>query len=312
MPVRKDKSGRWHAEVCIDGQRLHRICPKGSGKKDAEKLEAELRRSLERVEYTEDPPLTSIMALYMVHAETLRSSKTAMEHAARLSPFIMGKKASEAQDAVTEMNAKLLGPLKPATLNRSIGTLKKALTLAWENRMIRENYGERIKRHVENNQREVFLTVEQVKAIADKASENVRAAIWIAIYTGMRRGEILKLKPEHISGNLITIPAGNTKTLKMRSVPVIKPLIPWLEYIPLPINFEGLKTGFRRAREEAGMPHVHFHDLRHSTASLLAHSGVDLLTISKILGHSTTRMSERYAHIKADKQKEALERVFGG
>jgi len=60
------------------------------------------------------------------------------------------------------------------------------------------------------------------------------------------------------------------------------------------------------------MEHVHFHDLRHSTASLLAHAGVDLHTISKVLGHSTTKMSERYAHIKVDQQRDALERVFGG
>lgn len=265
----------------------------------------------ERTEFTQDPPLTEIMALYMVHAETLRSEKTAKEHAARLAPYVAGKKASEASDAVNAMQ-RSLSHLKPATLNRSIGTLKKALSLAWDDGMIPINYGEKIKRRAENNQREVFLTIDQVKTIADEASENVRTAIWIAIYTGMRRGEILKLQKSHISGDLITIPAGNTKTLKMRSVPVIEPLKPWLEKIPLPINFEGLKSGFARARLAAGMPHVHFHDLRHSTASMLAHEGVDLHTISKILGHSTTRMSERYAHIKVDKQRDALAKVFGG
>lgn len=311
MPVRKDKEGRWHAEVCIDGQRLHRILPRGAGKKDATDKEKELAKSLEHREFSIDPPLTEVMALYMVHADSLRSAKTAKEHAARLAPYVAGKKASEAGDAVIAMQRGLTD-LKPATLNRSIGTLKKALTIAWEDKLIPINYGERIKRLPENNQREVYLTLKQVEAIANKASEAVRAAIWIAIYTGMRRGEILKLEPGHINDDLITIPAGNTKTLKMRSVPVIEPLKPWLKHIPLPINFEGLKSGFRRAREAAGMPHVHFHDLRHSTASLLANAGEDLHTISKILGHSTTRMSERYSHIKVDKQRSALNKIFGG
>lgn len=192
----------------LQGQRLHRILPRSAGKRDAEKVEAELKASLESIDFTADPPLTQIMALYMVHADTqLRAGKSAKEHARRLALFIERKKASEAKMAVNEMNAKLLGELKPATLNRSIGTLKKALSLAFEADMIPENYGEKIKRHVENNAREVFLTMEQVKAIADKASDNVRAAIWIAIYTGMRRGELLKLQPEHISNGLITIPA---------------------------------------------------------------------------------------------------------
>ncbi len=311
MPIRKDKEGRWHAEVCIDGQRVHRILPKGAGKKDAERKEAELKQQAERVEFTQDPPLVEVMALYMAHAESLRSTKTAQEHAARLAPYIAGKKASEAGDAVIAMQRDR-PDLKPATLNRSIGTLKKALSIAWEDKITPVNYGERIKRLRENNQREVYLTLDQVEAIANEASENVRTAIWIAIYTGMRRGEILKLQKSHISGDLITIPAGNTKTLKMRSVPIIEPLKPWLEKIPLPINFEGLKSGFQRARKAVNMEHVNFHDLRHSTASLLANAGVDLHTISKILGHSTTRMSERYSHIKVDKQRDALNKIFGG
>jgi site-specific recombinase XerD len=57
---------------------------------------------------------------------------------------------------------------------------------------------------------------------------------------------------------------------------------------------------------------VNFHDLRHSTASLLAQAGVDLHTISKILGHTTTKMSERYAHVQVDQQRAALEKIFGG
>lgn len=313
MPIRKDTEGRWHAEVCIDGQRLHRILPRGAGKKDAEAKEAELRKSLERREFTKDPPLTEIMALYMAHSETLRSESTAKYHAARIAPYIDGKVASEATFCATKISLALAAAgYKPATINRSIGTLKKALSLAWSAQIIPVNYGEHIQRLLENNSREVFLTLDQVKAIADHASENVRTAIWIAIYTGMRRGEILKMRPEHITNDLITIPAGNTKTLKMRSIPIIKPLRPWLKRIPLGINFEGLKTGFVRAREAADMKHVTFHDLRHSTASLLAHAGVDLHTISKILGHSTTRMSERYAHIKVDKQRAALDKVFGG
>jgi integrase len=60
----------------------------------------------------------------------------------------------------------------------------------------------------------------------------------------------------------------------------------------MPINFEGLKSGFARARVAAGMRHVHFHDLRHSCATILLKSGADLLTISKILGHSSVKMTE--------------------
>jgi integrase len=55
--------------------------------------------------------------------------------------------------------------------------------------------------------------------------------------------------------------------LRYREVPIVPALRPWLKFLPLAINFEGIKTGFRRAREAAGMNHVHFHDLRHSPPS---------------------------------------------
>lgn len=310
MPIRKDKEGRWHAEVCVDSQRLHRILPKGAGKKDAESTEVELKRSLERREFTNDPPLEEIMALYMAHADTLRSEDTAKHHAERISSYLSGKKASEAKLAATNAIDGLRKDYKPATINRSLGTLKKALTLAWEREIIPVNYGEKIKRLTENNEREVYLNLKQVKRLADSASENVRAAIWIAIYTGMRRGEIVKMNEAEIGHKTMSILSGNTKTLKRRTVPIIKPLRPWLKYLPLPIGAEGVKSGFQRARKAAGMEHVHFHDLRHSTASLLVQAGVDLHTISKILGHSTTKMTERYAHLEVDQQHAALSKVF--
>lgn len=251
------------------------------------------------------------MTLYMKHAKTLRSEDTAEFHALRMTPWLKGRPASETKQAAAVMVKEMLTAYKPATINRSLGTLKKALALAWEEGLIPENYGKQIKRLPENNAREVFLTIEEVQKIADKASENVKAAIWIAIYTGMRRGEICKLEKSHIQEDMIVIPAGNTKTLKTRAIPIVKAVRPWLKFVPLPINFEGLKTGFDRARKAAGMPHVNFHDLRHSTASLLVKHGVELHTVSKILGHSTTKMSERYAHVKVDQQRAALNKVFG-
>lgn len=311
MPIRKDKTGRWHAEICIDGQRLHRILPAGSGKKDAESTEAELRKSLERREFTNDPPLTDIMALYMHHAESLRSEDTAKHHAARINDYLDGRKASEANSVAVKIISGLRSDgYMPATINRSLGTLKKAISLAWEQEIIPINYGERIKRLKENNEREVFLDMDQIKALADAASMNVRAAIWIAIYTGMRRGEIVKMDEAEIGDDTLTILSGNTKTLKRRTVPIVKPLIPWLSYLPLKIGAEGIKSGFQRARKSADMEHVNFHDLRHSTASLLIKKGVPLEIIRKILGHSTTKMTERYAHIEVEQQAKALKKAF--
>lgn len=251
------------------------------------------------------------MGLYLTHCETLRSPKTARYHALRLGPWVQGHRASETRKVVVNAIAGMREHYQPATINRSLAALQKALHMAWEKEMTPEDYSKHVKHLPVHNQRDMHLSLEQVEHLASCASEQTKAAIWIALLTGCRRGEILAIKAGDIGPDSITVHAGNTKTLKTRIVPIIPALRPWLKYLPLQINAEGLKTGFRRAREGAEMPWVHFHDLRHSCATILLASGADLYTVAKVLGHSTIKMTERYAHHQVAAQRAALEKAFG-
>lgn len=308
MSIWTDAEGRQHVGIMVAGQRIHRRLPPGASAGDAKRLEAELRLAAGRrtPSVPGDPPLAALMARYLQHAETLRSPDTARHHALRCGPWIGQHRASEAEQVAARMVADLRGHYKPATINRSLGTLKAATRQAWQEGITAQDYGARIRRLPENNARHEYLSIDQVKTLADHASDTVRAAIWIALLTGARRGELLKLTRADIRGDHLRIQAGNTKTLRERHVPIVPALRPWLRFVPLSINAEGLKTGFRRAREAAGMPQIHFHDLRHSCASLLLALDVDLATIRDILGHTTVRTTERYAHLQTRRQAKAL------
>jgi len=310
MSIWTDHAGRLHVGIMVGGRRIHRSLPQGASKGDAKLIEAELRKAIghKQPNIPGDPPLSAIMALYIAHAETLRSPKTAIQHALRAGPWCEGKKASEAEQVAAKLIADLRPHYKPATINRSLGALKAGLTIAYKQRLIPEDYGRRFSRLPENNQRHTYLSLEQVKRLADAASANVRAAIWIALLTGCRRGEILKLTREDIGPDHLRIRAGNTKTLRQRTVPIVAALRPWLAAIPLQISFEGLKTGFDRARKKAGIG-ANFHDLRHSCASLLINLGTPLEVVRDILGHTTVKTTERYAHLHVDRQKEALDKL---
>lgn len=318
MPIRKDKDGRWHAEACVARRRLHRSLPEGATASDAKRVEAELTSSLHASKTqpsspdNDDPLLTVLVADYTErHALTLRSPETAQFHAYRLGPWLEGRRASETREVVAAMVRDMTGHYKPATINRSLGALKKALRMAFDAGMLSTDESARVRRIAENNQRTVYLSLQEVKKLADKASEPVRASIWIALLTGCRRGEVCKIRPEHILEDRIRIPAGNTKTLRYREVPIVPALRPWLKHLPLSIGFEGLKSGFRRAREAAGMAHVNYHDLRHSCASILIANGTDLYTVSKILGHTSVKTTERYSHMQIEAQRDALAKAFG-
>ncbi len=315
MPTRKDAQGYWHAEVCVRRRRLHRRLPAGATASDAKRIEAELTRALHsadqrHVNIPGDPLLAELLADYTDrHAETLRSPSTAKFHAMRIGRWCEGRRASEAKSVATAIIQDMTGHYAPATINRSLGALKKALRDAWERGRTPADYSTLVRRIPENNQRTVYLSMEEVKTIADKASENVRAAIWISLLTGCRRGEVCKIEAKDIGKTTIRLPAGNTKTLRYREVPIFPALRPWLKHLPLAINFEGVKSGFRRAREAAGMPHVHFHDLRHSCATILLQLGADLYVVREILGHTSVKTTERYAHVMVEPQREALTKL---
>ena len=56
----------------------------------------------------------------------------------------------------------------------------------------------------------------------------------------------------------------------------------------------------------AGIKEFRVHDLRHACVSWLVQGGVPLLEVSKLLGHSTTEMTERYAHLAPENLKAAV------
>jgi len=317
-----DKNGRKHIGIMVDGKRVHRILPQGTTAGDSKRIEAELRGAMGRmsVNIPGDPPMASIMGIYVDHAKTLRSSDTAIYHAQRIAAWVSKYQASQARECaahiikdMTVLQADSTGNMKPAyapaTVNRSLAAMKKGLSLAWERNITPENYGLRVKTLVTNNKREVFLSVEQVRQITQHCTEQAQAAIWAALLTGARRGEIFKIEKQHIHENEIHVPASHTKTMRSRVIPIIDELRPWLVYFPLTLSIDGVKSSWRRARIKAGMPDVNFHDLRHSCASIMLSLGVDLYTISKVLGHSNTQTTQRYAHLQVEQQREALGRL---
>lgn len=311
MPVRQT-AGRWEVSVCVNRQRVHRRLPPGSTARDAKRLEAEIRVALGRKlpSVPGDPPLVDLMAGYLMHADSLRGPKPARYAALRIGRWVEGRRASEARQVAAKIVQDMTGHYRPGTINKSLGTLKKALRLAFDAGTIPVNYGDSIALLPEHNIRTTSLTLEQVRMLADAASPNVRAAIWIAVYTGCRRGEIVSIRKEDIGDDAITLRSGMTKTAKHRSIPIIPPLRPWLKHLPLPITAKGIEGGFRDARARAGMS-VTFHDLRRSCAVLMLSAGVPMEVIAKLLGHSSTRVTEqRYAHIQLDAVRAGLEAAF--
>ncbi len=70
-----------------------------------------------------------------------------------------------------------------------------------------------------------------------------------------------------------------------------------------------LTRALKRACKKAKITNFRFHDLRHTFASMLVQSGVDLYTVQKLLGHKDGRMTQRYAHLTQEKLASAVSRL---
>ncbi len=72
---------------------------------------------------------------------------------------------------------------------------------------------------------------------------------------------------------------------------------------------KSIRTAFENARSRAGIKNLRFHDLRHTFATRLVLAGVDLASVSKLLGHSTIQMTMRYAHPTPEALKNAVSKL---
>ena len=79
------------------------------------------------------------------------------------------------------------------------------------------------------------------------------------------------------------------------------------EWTDTKIDGDNLRRAFKKALQKAGIEDFHFHDLRHTFATRLAQNGVDIYTISKLLGHKDIRMTERYSHRSPESLRDGIQ-----
>lgn len=141
--------------------------------------------------------------------------------------------------------------------------------------------------------------------------------IELAVETCMRRTELVEMLAERVSLERRTTLVENTKNGEPRTVPLtpravalLRPLVEKVRSGRLfPMTPHSVTQAFNRAAERAGMPHLHFHDLRHEGISRLFELGLSVPAVAKISGHKTLSQLNRYTHLDVDNLVEQLERL---
>jgi len=202
-----------------------------------------------------------------------------------------------------------------ATCNHMIKLMKHSLNLAIDWGMLDKNPASRIPQFFEDNKKEVYLSDEEMQRLMTvlRTDENrpVCLAAIFMLSTGARVGETLSARWVDISrtNRVWRIPATNSKSKKIRAVPLNDSALEVLDQLETEGNFEYLFRSqlgarfttiskvFSRIRKKAGLPFISLHTLRHQHASMLVNSGRGIYEVKQLLGHADIKTTERYSHL---------------
>lgn len=160
------------------------------------------------------------------------------------------------------------------------------------------------------NRRDRVMSDEEEQRLLDvciNERAHLRGLIILAVDTGMRRGELLKLEWGMVDfpARMLRLPARITKTKKPRTVALTRRNFDELERLhascPDGQNLVfGITDNFKRAwgtaKRMAGIEGLNFHDLRHSFITRANETGLSRDIVTKASGHSTLDAYERYVH----------------
>jgi integrase len=238
-----------------------------------------------------------------------------------LLPVLGGKHLDEItkNDIITIHHGRRAAGAAPASANRLLVLLRCCFNLAlkWEVAGLTKNPTAGIPLLEENNKRERYLSMEEVRhlydAVVASKSEMLKYIVPMLILTGARKREVLDARWEDfdLTRRLWRIPL--CKTGKARHVPLSDGMLGLLQSIPrfdgCPFVVPNLKSrlpfvsifvAWQTARKAAGLPDVRVHDLRHSYASFLINAGRSLYEVQRLLGHTQIKTTQRYAHLKPE------------
>jgi len=210
-----------------------------------------------------------------------------------------------------------------ATVNRYLATFKSAFLLAIENEKVTKNPFRKVKLQKENNTRTStrvrFLTEDEEARLFKVIPSQWHAPVLVALHTGMRFGEQMRLRWEDIDFKQELLTVMESKSGSARHVPLNQIAVSTLRAIPRRLNcpwvFYNDEASMRQQLPrqwegwlaEAKIENFHWHDLRHTFASRLVMAGVDLYAVKELLGHHSIEMTQRYAHLAPSHLKQAVE-----
>lgn len=253
-------------------------------------------------------------------------------------PYLGGEAVNEIKDAHVRRWRKALvdAGVGAATIARAYQLLKSIMNTAVEDELIRRNPCRIKGGSVNDTPERPTLTVAQVLAVADAVPLRFRALVLLATFASLRWGELVGLERRDLDltactvriarsvveldrGSVITGPPKSAAGRRTVSFPEplrlilelhLKAYVESGQQARVFTSWEGgtlrranFQKIWRDALTAAGLPPVHFHDLRHTGNTLASQTGANLQELMQRMGHSTVRAALIYQHAAPGRDK---------
>ncbi len=318
-------SGKWYLRVKHRGKdRLIRVASPAQGRALQIRLKAEILEGRYQPEHVR--PMTLKAWIKRCLEGTTNRDKQHEEQRALYWSGILGDRflSEITSEDIRHHQAKMLtsGEWKPATVNRYLSALRRVLTLALQDGKILRHPMKGIK-FLPEEQKDTYFADEGLRRIHALMEPQAWKETHFAIETCLRASEQYGVKwaDVNMESKQLTIPlskSGKTRRVHLsdQALEILRSLDSALQsawVFPDPLNSLKPKNPYhagdhlKRILRKAGLQ-GNWHVLRHTGATRRLLAGVDLVTVSKILGHRTITTTMRYLHLVQDHMASAINR----
>ncbi len=249
---------------------------------------------------------------------------------ADVTPALIAEQRDKLTQGVTVRGTRRSG----STANRYLAALSHVFSLAvkeWG--WLDSSPLQKVRKHKEPRGRVRFLSDDErqrlLRACKESTNPYLYTVVVLALSTGGRRMEIMRLTWEDVDLQKGVLRFQDTKNGERRAVPVtghardLLDRMSKVRRIDTKLLFPGsnpqqpidLRAPWEAALTRAQITDFLFHDLRHSAASYLAMTGASLAAIAEVLGHKTLQMVKRYAHLSEQHTTQVVanmtDKIFG-
>lgn len=324
---------RYYFHETIDGVRYRILIKSARTKSQAKEAERKILKEIHEGAYTQQnrkrtfqefveevftPWLKGNRKSYKTDLAMLKPmvERFGRKRLSQISPFEIEQYKSERRKVVTNGRARAV-----STVNKELKLLSKIFRMA----KVKNPCAEVPKLKGEVKRTRYLLPEEEERLIA--VLKDRRSHLWDAVVldlqTGLRRGELLSLRPEDVDFERGLIQVTQTKTGKLLKLPmnatarellfelVKRARAAGQEYLftnpQTGTRYKSLKKAFRSAVREAGIEDFRFHDLRHTFGTRAVDSGAPITGVRDALGHASLETTNRYAHGTEGGMRRAVE-----